>query len=452
MKMRLAVFLALASSACAQAATWSIEQYTGLNNRKANLLVDGNWKIVVTGDASLRLDAVLAGSGVLDLRSVEADTGKTVAAVNNLKWIDRNVFDTSWNCVPRTAYTEVLLPDTVTAIYKNSFHDCPNLTRVVLGNGLKTIDFEAFNNCTALTDVSPLFPTTLKSVGVRAFANCPIQGWGYIFAETIGERAFASNCLSSVTFCEGVTNIGVYAFQTPQSSLTVAPFPASLEKIGDYAFNCYGAPASGGLVGEIDLSNCAKLSAIPPGCFFAGKFENVKLPPLLNSIGIESFRNCQVLTNVSGTVVTGPKLRQMRETDGTVGSRAFMNCPKLRQVTIPWGGTTTFASIGQAYYAPFADTKDLVGLTFWGKAPVDNGVQFLLGAGKDWTTRIFVSKAMDQFGWDAFKTGSVSVDFAYGFAKHEWSDAAYSHYTRYLYLSWAKSPLEAVRGLCLIIR
>ena len=52
--------------------------------------------------------------------------------------------------------------------------DCSNLSRVNLPEGMKSIRYNAFSDCTSLTNISPL-PSTITRIEDEAFFNCPIQ-------------------------------------------------------------------------------------------------------------------------------------------------------------------------------------------------------------------------------------------------------------------------------------
>lgn len=86
------------------------------------------------------------------------------------------------------------------------------ISKVVIPEGYTSIADNALNTWKALTDVS--FPSTLDSIGAKAFMNCLN--------------------LTSVTFNEGLTYIGKDAFN--QLNLTDVVFPSTLDKIDNGAF------------------------------------------------------------------------------------------------------------------------------------------------------------------------------------------------------------------------
>ena len=82
-----------------------------------------------------------------------------------------------------------------------AFHNCENLTSVVIGDGVTTIGGYAFNYCRGLTSV--VIPDSVTSIGNGAFTWCYILTSVVIpdSVTTIGESAFAPcDGLTSVTF------------------------------------------------------------------------------------------------------------------------------------------------------------------------------------------------------------------------------------------------------------
>ncbi len=72
-----------------------------------------------------------------------------------------------------TNLTEIVLPETIYAIFSEAFKDCTSLTRIVLPNGLEQIAAGAFENCTELENIN--FPTGDGFAYIQAdiFATCP---------------------------------------------------------------------------------------------------------------------------------------------------------------------------------------------------------------------------------------------------------------------------------------
>ena len=97
-----------------------------------------------------------------------------------------------------TNLTNVLIPDSVTAIGKEAFCYCSGLESAAIGNGVKIIGDGAFLDCTGITG-ELVIPDSVKSVGSGAFEDCLITsvkiGSGL---ESIGSDDFPYNHLESI--------------------------------------------------------------------------------------------------------------------------------------------------------------------------------------------------------------------------------------------------------------
>ena len=106
-----------------------------------------------------------------------------------------------------------IIPDGVTSIGFNAFSDCTFLTSVTIPDGVTSISPYAFRNCTSLTSVT--IPDGVTLIGSSAFQGC--------------------TSLTSVTIPDGVTHIGNSAFQGC-TSLTSVTIPDGVTRIGHRAF------------------------------------------------------------------------------------------------------------------------------------------------------------------------------------------------------------------------
>lgn len=78
----------------------------------------------------------------------------------------------------------------------SNFHDCENLTKVVLNNGLETIERKAFQNCTHLSFVE--IPTSVSFIGKGAFTST--QGSSKINTDESRYYAFLK---TAIIHCKG---------------------------------------------------------------------------------------------------------------------------------------------------------------------------------------------------------------------------------------------------------
>ena len=150
----------------------------------------------------------------------------------------------------------------------NTFYGCKKLEKVVLPEGLVSINY-AFSNCEALTTVN--LPKSLQTIGNETFYKTKIQTLnlsGYTELVSIGWGAFRE--------C---------------SELKEVILPASLQSLGNDAF-------SNSNIITIDLSK-TKIQDIKGSTFSnCRQLENVKLPTELKTIESYAFNDCQKLAGM----------------------------------------------------------------------------------------------------------------------------------------------------------
>ena len=211
---------------------------------------------------------------------------------------------------PKSKSGEFVIPDTVTSIADYAFDNAPNLTKVTIGESVKSVGKGAFRNCNSLKTV--IFKDSnnvSKSIGDYAFYNCP--------------------ALSEVDFGNAVTSIGGYAFTT-NKSLKSIEFPDSLESIGYGAFSSLSSGNTGSYVASSlkTVKFGTGLKTISNYAFYC----NESLSSLeftgsnLTTIGQSAFRECTALNELN---LTGSNL--------SVGSYAFYRDSSLKSVTLGSG-------------------------------------------------------------------------------------------------------------------
>ena len=141
-----------------------------------------------------------------------------------------------------TGLTSITIPEGVTYIGKYAFSNaCP--TTVTIASTVETIDEGAFYWSTSLTSLTFTEPSSLTTIGDKAFYYCC-----YLTSltlpesvRTIGEYAFYHcSALTELIIPEGVTTIGAYAFELCNYIETLT-LPSTLTYIGDYAFSGLGS-------------------------------------------------------------------------------------------------------------------------------------------------------------------------------------------------------------------
>lgn len=201
-----------------------------------------------------------------------------------------------------------MFPSAVTLTFPDSVSKiCPylcvrsgsntTLETVILPEGLRVIEANAFHNCKALKNI--VLPSTLTN----------IKGGYY-------EGAFQG--------CESLEKIN---------------FPANLVEIGRYAFEGTGLT-------EIDMTASTKLESIG-SCAFSrcGNLKKVKLGYGLKSTSGELFSYCSSLTDV-----------ELPTTLTSLANNTFWNCTSLEYIVLP----TSLKSIGEFAFCGCTSLKEVV--------------------------------------------------------------------------------------------
>ena len=223
-----------------------------------------------------------------------------------------------------TSLTSVSLPASVTKISSNMFGGCTSLKSVSAAGPIDSIGDRAFENCSSLTDID--FQGTLTSIGFSAFQGCASlervpdlssvteMGSSAFYEckklqapvnlsslESIPAYAFCYTPVTVVGFCNNLKNIDKWAFIW---STIAAPFPETLEKIGDYVFysgtlpehlvipdsvTSIGASAFSNTDGVQDATIGSGLTQIPAGLFDDSSVKSITIDNSMDDItGLEN--------------------------------------------------------------------------------------------------------------------------------------------------------------------
>jgi hypothetical protein len=200
---------------------------------------------------------------------------------------------------------------------------------------------------------------------------------------TIESEAFMSTQITSVTIPEGVTSIGVMAFNNC-SDLTYVSFPSTVTSVDKYAFNgCYNLTAlyitdltawnkiefpltnsnplyyaknlylNGELVTDLVIPE--GITSISQLSFTGGKFNSITIPEGVTTIGSSAFSGCTVtsislpssLTTIESNAFSYTPIESITLNEGltTIEAIAFFNCPNLKSITLPNSVTTLGNSV-----------------------------------------------------------------------------------------------------------
>lgn len=291
-----------------------------------------------------------------------------------------------------TPITEIEMATPCDSILGETFSNCPNLTKITIGEGLKYIGYNAFSN-------SPIkeanLPSTLRDISSYAFRGssyCPfindIQPENHIryigkvaylcvdknqeeytikdgtvtladnlfenwlgnattfhipaSVEQIGNRAFAYTQIKALPEMLGLKRIGGEAFYGCKN-LKKLTIPETVEYIGGGAF--YGCSNIWSLTYNAINAECesfmepnaplekivigGKVRRLPNGIFSGREFTEVTLPACLERIDEFAFYGCKNLTTIN-----------LSDSIRYIGDNAFYGCSSLKNIHWPLRLTT----------------------------------------------------------------------------------------------------------------
>lgn len=290
-----------------------------------------------------------------------------------------------------TPITEIEMATPCDSILGETFSNCPNLTKITIGEGLKYIGYNAFSN-------SPIkeanLPSTLRDISSYAFLGyssyCPfindIQPENHIryigkvayqcvdrdleeytikdgtvtladelfessqgnafhipaSVEQIGNRAFAYTQIKALPEMLGLKRIGGEAFYGCKN-LKKLTIPETVEYIGGGAFygcsniwsltyNAINAECESFMESNAPLEKIVigdKVRRLPNGIFSGREFTEVTLPACLERIDEFAFYGCKNLTTIN-----------LSDSIRYIGDNAFYGCSSLKNIHWPLRLTT----------------------------------------------------------------------------------------------------------------
>lgn len=220
------------------------------------------------------------------------------------------------------------------------------ISSVTIPEGVTEIGASAFASTKGLASVE--LPSTVTALGSRVFEGSSISTAELDGTFTAIPSYAFSLCenLNSITWQDGVTDIGDYAFQNANKLKEIDL--TGIVNIGNYAFNPDSSKPSNGVYkatfseGLKTIGNFA--FADSP---LMGNQGTVTLPSTVTAIGQQAFKGCKNIAkiNIPGgvEVISSGAFREcsalvevtIGEGVKTISSAAFMLCSNLDSITIP---------------------------------------------------------------------------------------------------------------------
>jgi len=257
----------------------------------------------------------------------------------------------------------VSLPASVEKIGNGAFDGCTSLTEVTWNEGIKEMGDNVFRACSALSSMSlagteaeegtGVIPSTLEKAGSWIFNDCEKLS-KLVFTEGMekipDQMAYCANYVKELEIPDTVKEIGVSAFY--KSGLTKVSLPASVEKIGNTAFNgCTSLTEvtwNEGLkeIGNNTFNGCKALASISLEGTEAEEGTAV-IPSTLETTANWIFKDCEKLSKLVFTegmekipnhMAYGAnyvKELEIPDTVKEIGANAFRDCILLANVPLP---------------------------------------------------------------------------------------------------------------------
>jgi len=208
-----------------------------------------------------------------------------------------------------------------------------SFTKAVISKGITSIDFGAFDGCTALESI------TLPG-GFSEFETSAVQNCENLEEILVDEANTTYTSQNGILFSKDMTKLVYY----PQAKAgTTYTFPSSVQTIGAFAFHkCRNI---------VELTIPDTVSVIEDGAFFVCEnLSGVVLPEGITEIGSDVFNMCSALTDITipDTVTSigdgafascGFTSIEIPDSVETIGDSAFSCCNYLSEVVLSEGVT-----------------------------------------------------------------------------------------------------------------
>ncbi len=328
----------------------------------------------------------------------ETETVLTISGTGNMEDYGISLY-TPWYSW-RDQITKVVIGDGVKSAGKEAFGDMKSLTSVVLPkSSLTKISERAFSYCRSLQSVQ--IPVTVKEIGASAFYECNSLESANIPVgiRKIENATFMYSSLQSITIPAGVTEIGTNAFAECKS-LEKVTMPTSATVFGD---DCFKKTPWLESLGEFAIVNGVLLK-------YQGEKEAVVIPGTVKKLGEGACKNTDITSVSIPAGVT------------EIGAAAFSGCEELTSVTIP-AGVTKIGSLAFAYCASLESITFPEGLQELG--------EYSIGQCKKLTT-VTLPASLTAIADSAFYDDMAITDVYYGGSESMWNKIAIGDHNYYM--------------------
>ena len=265
--------------------------------------------------------------------------------------------------------TKVIVPEGIKSIESSAFEKCYSLEYINIPEGVESIGDNAFYFCDSLREIT--IPDSVVSIGDSIFYGCISLTEVSIGnrVETIEDNAFfRCNSLREITIPDSVVSIGYDAFYCCYS-LREITIPDSVVSIGDSAF-CYCNSLTDVIIGnsvktigDFAFYDCESLSSIT----FPDNVINIGGEAFHGTVWFDKRRDGVVYAGKNVYAYKGdcPETITIKDGSLSLANSAFYDCNNLKKITIP----DSVVSIGEC---AFEDCYSLDTVYYQGSEPDKN--------------------------------------------------------------------------------
>ena len=269
----------------------------------------------ITIPASVSYDGIAYRVTSIAPGAFKNSTVKGVSLAAGIKTIESEAF---MNC---TQLTNITIPYSVDIIEDFAFNGCKNLTAVSIPTNIKFIGRQAFSHCEALTKVS--LPNSLTNYGADVFLGCKALNTVELPDNmTMLKEGLFEKCenLNNIILPAALQFVDSYAFNGCEK-ITSVELKESVSGVGEYAF--------AGCKAITSINIPQSITGIPDGTFaYCSSLKSITLPNSVEAIGSGAFKYNQALTHI--TLPSWINTLGVGDNGGV-----FDRCDAITELTIP---------------------------------------------------------------------------------------------------------------------